>query len=108
MARGTARDKRLADALQECRRLRNQLHDRSQAQLPLRAEIQQLQNEAAVREAKLARAERTAESCRTALLALMEAMSSIAAYGDPITLPVQPSSSSAAAEFYKIDTGKIG
>lgn len=84
MARRTARDRRLADAYNELRKLRNQLHDKSQATLPLRAEIQQLKNDMAILECKLARSQRVARSSKDALMSMMEAICAFAAEGEPI------------------------
>jgi len=85
MARRTgSRDRRLADANHELRKLRNMLHEKGQNLLPLRAEIQQLKNDAQVRERHLERSRRSARACKDALMALMEAITAIADDGDPV------------------------
>jgi hypothetical protein len=74
----------LADANQDLRKLRNLLHEKNQGILPLLAEIQQLKNEAEVSQRHLERSRRSARACKDALMALMEALSAIAADGDPV------------------------
>ena len=66
--------KRIADANAKVRRLLNRVHELEQGSLPLRAEIQGLQQELRHMTAKHATAQRVATACQNAFDAIVSAL----------------------------------
>ena len=69
--------RRVGDANEELRKLRNRIHAVEQDNLPLHAEIQRLKNEADVMRRKLERARRVAATCRAAFMSLVAAVHAV-------------------------------